>query len=466
MSTTPPFRKLPVPGTTAQPGETASSLPAARGVSGAADCGLPAECAEQAVQISRANAGDHVLIHQLLLAVHQSPSREEFQASLDDPYYETGDRLLVRHARRIVSHVHLTKRVMRFGEIQFPIAEVQWLATLPEYRGAGYARRLMEAADAQMPTEGAVVGMLRTDKPRLFKPLGWVECGRPRCLRIDARHLRASLDERLGLSRRRRGQLSTRMWRHVELPSLMRLYEQGNQQAYGPLARSEPYWRWLISRQGYGQIIVAIRGDDTLEFGEQAPDIVGYVVTRNDQIVELYALGDHPTIVGQLLSRACREAIERDHHSLLIFAPPTGNMTAAIEEAGATVSDKPGPIGDMVMAKILDPQEFVHRLYPELYRRAKCMDLARPFEFSVRVDDQAMRFSLTRRSSKLAPIDQTEVDLQVDCAAWSQLLLGLLDLSDPQTLGVEIKTPSLAQTLIGLFPQLAFCRPPFDSLQA
>src|SRR5262245_36589901 len=62
-------------------------------------------------------AGDHPAVHQLLSAVFHAPSRDAFYSSLDDPFYEPRDRLLVKRGQRIVAHLHLTKRVMHFGPL-------------------------------------------------------------------------------------------------------------------------------------------------------------------------------------------------------------------------------------------------------------------------------------------------------------------------------------------------------------
>ena len=51
---------------------------------------------DSSARVVLGRAGDHPDIYQLLLAVFQGPSREEFSASQDDPNYEPANRLLVK----------------------------------------------------------------------------------------------------------------------------------------------------------------------------------------------------------------------------------------------------------------------------------------------------------------------------------------------------------------------------------
>src|SRR5204863_3111054 len=116
--------------------------------------------------------------------------------------------------------------------------------------------------------------------------------------------------------------LSIRLWRHVEMPALMRLYRQNTAAAYGPLDRTEAFWRWLIGRKAYDSLLVALDGPDKLELEENVAPIVGYAVLRQERVVELLSVPGHPTANYQLLARACGDAMERDRQDLFFHAPP------------------------------------------------------------------------------------------------------------------------------------------------
>ena len=106
------------------------------------------------IAVAAGTAGDHPAVYQFLLNVFQEPSTAELQSQLDEPTYEPSDRLLVKHGDRVAAHLRLIRREMRFGAATLPIAYVADVATLPEYRGRGYASALLAAAEQKMCEEG------------------------------------------------------------------------------------------------------------------------------------------------------------------------------------------------------------------------------------------------------------------------------------------------------------------------
>ncbi len=104
-------------------------------------------------------SGDHAAVYHMLLAVFQAPSRDEFQAQSEDPFYEPTDRLLVKRGFRVLSHLHLTHRTMYFGSVALPVAGFHGLSTLQEFRGEGFATRLLNEALRRIAAEGAGAGI-------------------------------------------------------------------------------------------------------------------------------------------------------------------------------------------------------------------------------------------------------------------------------------------------------------------
>ena len=127
--------------------------------------------------VVRAKGSDHATINCFLHSVFQGPSPAEYQALLDDPFYEPRDRLLLRQRRQIVAHVHVAHRTMLFGPERIPVASLGWLGVAPEHRGRGLGTYLLREAESQMREDGALAAMLRTSIPRFFHRRGWVVCG-------------------------------------------------------------------------------------------------------------------------------------------------------------------------------------------------------------------------------------------------------------------------------------------------
>jgi predicted acetyltransferase len=414
-----------------------------------------------ALRLLPAVAGDHPAVQQFLAAVFQYPSRDAFLASLDDPFYEPADRLLLKAGQQVVAHAQVTKRVMSFGELRLPAAGLIGLGTSPEVRGHGYGRGLLQAAEEQMVRDGAVLGFLRTRIPHFFRPAGWAVCGRHVHSRAGSRDVLAQLSAQ---SRPDVPPLKIRPWRQVELPALMRLYAGRFATSYGPLERTEAYWRWLISRKSFDQIFVAIEGPDRMDLDDTASPIVGYVITKDDQILELVT-ANHRQAAEQLLGRACGEAIERDFNAVCCHAPPDDPLHRLLQVAGGTLHHHEVWQGEAFMVRLFDPPGFLRLLCPQLHARAAAGRLPRRLELGLATGDSKYLLVLSRRSVKLVRGKMGRSYLRLNDADFTRLLLGHLDLSEAVEAGrVEPSTRIALETARVLFPRLPLWRPPLDDL--
>ena len=409
---------------------------------------------------------DHTAIYHFLTAVFQGPSRGEFRTSLEDPFYEPHDRLLVKRGMQIVAHVHATHRVMQFGPLSLPVAGLGWLGTLPAFRGRGYGRRLLGAAERHMAQSGALVGLLWTKIPHFFRRTGWALCGRPCHSRAGTRDVLSALSAR-GLHRRVRRRLNIRPWRRVELGALVRIYNQNLAGRFGPFERTEAYWEWLIRRRAYDQICVALDGPDLLELEEINSPIVGYSVTRGERIVELFSAPGHPTAAFQLLARACGDAVERDHHTVRLHAPPGSKLHKLFRIAGGTREDCELSRGGVFMARLLKPVKVLRRLSGELHRRAEAAGLPRPMELGLLADGKKYRLVLTGHGVRAVTRNIGRDYLRLNVADFTRLVLGHLEWSGALCDGrVEASTALALEAGRVLFPQLPLWRPPLDDLPA
>ena len=414
-------------------------------------------------RVAPSSAGDHAAIHQLLLSVFHAPSHDGFYASLDDPFYEPRNRLLVKRGEQIVSHLHLTERTAHFGELLLPVANLAWLATLPEFRGLGYGGELLRAADGALAVGGAMLGLLSTRLPRFFRQTGWAVCGRHSHARAGTRDLLAQLSA-AGCPPAEQP-LNIRPWRQVELPALMALYNRNQTGAFGAYQRSEAYWRWLVSRKGFDQIYVAFHGPDRWELDLAGAPIVGYAVTKEDRILELMADPAHPSVAEELLARACGDAIERDDHALTLHAPPGDRLFELFERAAGSVYKGEVHQGQVFMAKLLDPQRFLRSLCGELHARAEAAGIERPCELGLALDDDKCQLVVSRRSVKLARGKLGRSYLRLSAPEFTRLLLGHLDVAEAiESERVRASTRHAAEMAAALFPRLPFWRSPLDEL--
>jgi predicted acetyltransferase len=410
-----------------------------------------------------AGAGDHGAIHQLLMSVFHAPSRDAFYASLDDPFYEPHNRLLIKRGAQLISHLQITKRVMQFGRLKFPVDGIGWLGTLHEFRCRGLAGQLLRTAEKTMQRDGAVLGLLSTRIPRFFRPSGWAVCGRHSHARAGSRELLAQLSAR-GFAPGE-GSLSIRPWRQVELPALMRLYHQNTAQAIGPVERNEAYWRWLISRRGFDRIFVAVEGPDKLDLETSVSQIVGYMITKEDRILELMAAPGNPAVAAELLARACSESIERDCHTVTLHAPPHDPQYELFRVAGGTQHHHEEHQGEVFMVKLLDPAGFLRAICPQLHERAERARLTRPCELGLWVEGQKYRLVATRRSVKVGRSRLGRSYLRLNQAELTRLVLGHVDLDESIAHNrMRASTRLALETARALFPRLPLWHPPVDDL--
>jgi predicted acetyltransferase len=410
-----------------------------------------------------ARAGDHPEIYQFLLAVFQGPSREEFHAVQDQPSYDPAQRLLLKREGRIAAHLQLSHARMCFDELRLPVSQVHWLGTLPEFRSQGYANRLLHRAEQDMRGTGALLGLLRTRIPQFFRPFGWAVCGRHSVSKAKAREVLARLSAEEGT----RPPLSIRLWRHVELPSLMRVYSQNTQKAYGPLERSEAYWRWLISRKAFDHIIVAIHGRDRMELVDTNAPIVGYAVVRQGRVDELLASPDFSHAAVQILARACGDSIERNRQTIEVEAPQGDPLHRLMVEACGTTNASESDGGVVQMVKILDPAGFIKAIEPVLVERARAANLPPECELGLFVNGVKRTLTVTRRGARLSTGRLGRSYLALKENEFTRLLLGHNDIREPVEQERIVPSTQIAlETARGLCPRVPLWRPTWDEALA
>lgn len=454
------------------------------------------------------NAGDHSPIVSLLVQVYQSPLEEDFQSRVDEPTYTPSDRLLVKREGQVIGHVQVARHVGWFQGQRLPLVKLQDFAMLPEYRcspieSVEYDAALLKMAETTAANEGAILGLIRTDQPEWFEQHGWSCCrgqGHTRASTMAIlSHFDAQLSQRRRVLRGNRPTIEVRTWRHFELDCLRRIYEQVVTGMWGPLHRSEEAWQWLIGRKAHDQILLAIdrsqSGSSTRAdrhawtedeaaaseswdvWAEDADDIgsladicdpkaaIGYAVVRDSCIVEMFTLPGYEAARSLLISRACRDAIDRDHHFVSLHTPAADPMHELLVTAGGSWIRDTADSSGQWMLKLLAPEKWVEKLYPILHERARESGLPRPFEFGVAADDATYRLSLTRRSSRLQHGKLPHGQLHCTWHTFQDLLASNLTFPEATAQGrLETTQAGTAHALASLFPPKLFWQSPFESL--
>lgn len=420
-------------------------------------------------RIVEGRSGDHHDVQQLLTTLFHGPSMGDFQAQIDDPFYEPNDRVLIKRDKQVVGHVHLAKREIHFGTFRFAVSQATDLGILPEYRGQQCATHLLAAAECRMAEDGAVMGVIRTSIPEFFQRRGWSVCLRHSFSVAGARDILSRLGEAEPVEsdplQPAKPPLNIRIWRHVEQAALMRIYANNTHNVFGPVVRNDSYWRWLINRRGYDRIYIAIDGPDKIELNDTLTPIVGYAVVKDERIVELMTTGDCPRVAEQLLARACRDAIEHDTHHVRLDAAPNDPLHRVFKAAGGKQNYHESEAGEVWMVKVFDPIALLGTISSQVHRRAKDAGMTVPVELGVLLDGKKFTISIRQRVARLERGKLGRSYLECSRAKFTQLILGHLNVEAAIESGrLQASTRVAAETAAILFPQLPLWQPPFDSL--
>ncbi len=399
---------------------------------------------------------DHEAVYQTLLHVFHGPDRESFLGALSDPTYRPESRMLAKVDNRVVSHVHLTAREVRYGAAKVPMNGVMWVGTLPEYRGLGFAQNLMRLADDRARASGVVLQALTTGMPQFYKPLGWGVCGRHTIGQTLSRNLPAVTD---GVIEGKGGAWHVRPWRQVELNDLMTLYDMQFSGTHGSVLRPENYWRWVIGRKYAHVIWVACHGDT----------VRGYAFVKDHKILEIATHPSHPQALRALLGRIRAEALERAYPEVVVHAPPDHPVLEAFKAVAGKVIDQDEYEGTSSMYHVPDVERFLKTILPELSKRVVDSGTALPVELGLTVSDK--RFMLhvdsTVARSRVEPDKLSRRHLTLAPGAFVRLAMGHngVDAAANED-GFEASTATALDAARILFPRRPIWRSPLDSATA
>ncbi|NDH94811.1 MAG: GNAT family N-acetyltransferase [Planctomycetia bacterium] len=346
------------------------------------------------------------------------------------------------------------------------------VAILPECRGAGHGQRLVQAAEQRMRELGIVVAFSRTRIATSFHELGWSVLGRDCATPGRPTDILTRL---LDLPQRQGPEVTMRQWRHVELPAILRIYEQNAGRFVGPLARSEVYARWLISRGAFDSIIVALQGNDRYDLHETTAKIVGYCIQSGNRVLEVLADPEYRGLEQEILARVCAEAIENDRQELIYESSPADPLHQAV--VGALADEQPGsrgvPQDRMIVAKVFNPEELLTTLAPTVAQRVAATNIREPVELGF--DNEQFRGSITvtgdrKDEPRVATVHPGRVGrsyLKISDDEFARLLLGQCDPLEAVTAGRLEASTQMAQKLAEqLFPRLPLWCPMWDDLPA
>ena len=162
-----------------------------------------------------------------------TPNEDYFLRYFQDPLWKPDYTRVCEVDGRLVAGVQIVRRAVRLNGHSVWMAGIANVATLPNYRGHGFASQLMRDAHEVIDSEDFLFGLLFTGIHDFYARLGWESLTLP---------LPLSIPQPMPLT-------SDWRFRTAELDDLSRVrYWHAHTYADHPLTviRDEPYWRiWL-----------------------------------------------------------------------------------------------------------------------------------------------------------------------------------------------------------------------------
>jgi predicted acetyltransferase len=437
------------------------------------------------LRLALAKTGDHIAIHGLLSAVFHGPSLADFQAQLDEPGYEASDRLVVRDGEQVAAHLRLARQTIQVGTQTLPAARFMDLATAEEYRGRGLATAMLAAGERAAAERGSLVALTRTRAPRLFARQGWSVCGRHSFSTAAPRAVLAELSIMSGIAssesrsvgpwRPEDQRVIVRPLRRIELPAIVRLYEQSLPGRCGWPVRSELYWEWLLARGACDRVYVAATEPESADLARLHESIVGYLFARQSRIVELVTTAGRDDVARHLLARVCADASEQDCWLVRCDLPPVHPLHAVLQAASGSVTSSREHAGEVFMAKLLDPLLVLRRLIDEFTARARNAKLPRPLELGIDLRScsggefagiiERYRLQIGQRRTQIVTGGPSRHFLTARCGDFASLVLGEAGADELAASGRLKASNKMASSLAAaLFPNNGWWRPSLDDL--
>lgn len=360
----------------------------------------------QPLTVVSARRGDEPLIQQFLLQAGWPVNSTDYLAQLEQPGYETSQRLLLKRGEEIVGHLRTSYRPSWIDGQRLLLSQFHELGV--DFRvGEHGVCALFDVAQATSRAEGSW-GIITAFPRHIPSPTrGFIDHASGTWRQVRPAALLAHLGEHHSDERERRRLLSeepadtisVRVWRQVEQSPVRRLYDQTRQGVWGVRERDDEYWRWLTARRGFDRIYLAIHGDPDTGFHDPEERVVGYAVVRGADVIEWVI---RSRSAGEaLMRRVAREALEHDVVTVRWSPPLAPAEVAAQYEQFVDTCGVPVAAPFRWRIKVFHPLRLLDRLRPVFAQRARDAGLKAGTELGFDVDGHRFQLTIGARSIRL-----------------------------------------------------------------
>ena len=349
---------------------------------------------------------------------------------LGDPSYTYDQGRIVLVDGRVVSHVQVFHRTMRYGAGRIEVGAIADVGTDPDHRRQGYADSLLRNSVQYMRDNEQPLSLLYTGTPALYEKSGWIV--------VPATVLEADVPSEAGPGPR--GYVikpfETEFFR-----VLASFYDEAMSNVVGPLDRSIEYFTkqpdWLNGSRD-------VRWDVIYKVGHPA----GYVRTavRDNMLTILDVCGTSAEVIRVACSHVVRRAIDSGREMIRGRMSPTSMFA---QEFG-DFADFRLVKSDSQMMRLNDLDGLLHGALPEFHRRRRHNPLNHS-PVAIKVGDATARIELPAGTAKLAAPRGDEPILDLTEEQFLHLLMGLEGSLEPVRAS-DLNASTKVQ-LEGIFPE-------------
>lgn len=366
-----------------------------------------------------------------MLARSFSEPPEYFERhQLRDPSYSYDQGSVLLEDGKIVSHVQVFHRPMRYGAGLIQVGGIADVGTDPEHRRKGYATTLLENAIAYMKRQSLPLSLLYTGTAPLYEQSGWHK--------VPETILEASVPSEPKPGPRA---YVVKPYEKSNLRLLSMYYDQAMSNLIGPLDRSIEYFE---SQPDWLELIGDVHWDVIYRVGHPA----GFVRTAAaDETLELLDVcGTSDEVIRVACAHAVRRAVDSGCRTIKGRVPPGSILVrefAAFAEVNVTE-------GESQMMRLNDLEATLAGALPEFHRKRRHSPLP-DYPLSLVVGDSAVRIELPSATAALGTPQDGDDILELTEKQFLHMLMGVGGGLNPVTES-NLRTSTKSQ-LSTMFPE-------------
>jgi len=395
--------------------------------------------------------GEQFAILELMRHCLYRYDENEFHSQKERPGYDPSQRLTFRSGEQIVGHIRCVVDQVWLHEELHPLIKASEFVFAPEHLSSSNVDRFFASLDRLLQSQNIDFLLHRTTAAMAsrLERFGWISLSQSDSSWASTETFLANMQ-----SSQQDAEPTEAYWirhmRQVEVDALVNLFGRwfASHQIGSP--RSEAMWEWILRRNAFDAVYVAIRGGNKLAWEDADDRMAGYAIVRDHRIIELVATEDDPEVRRQLVSRICRDLYEVGWKEFQYQAPAQDPTHQLLKQAE---SHTPSASEPHTMMRMPNPIQQLAEHCTRLHQKATQHGMKLPIDLGLQVDGQRFQIQLGKKDSALVDGKLGRKYLTLTSAQLGRLLLGDLPIADLASRGeIGVSAQNALELATRLFP--------------